>query len=143
MNEDFAVTSAFHSYYQVRDVDDIVIYGLEDANYVDKVDNFAQKNQVGPITITSETDRIYLDTKSECIIEDLILKRKIRISKSGSNSTVVWNPWIGKSHQMKDLGDQDYTKFVCVETANAGMDIITISPGNQHKLEMKVAVEAL
>ena len=44
---------------------------------------------------------------------------------------------------MKDLGDQDYLNFVCVETTNAGEDIISISPGKQHKLEMRVEIEAL
>lgn len=141
-NKDFTVTSAFHSYYLVGNVDKIAIYGLEGANYTDKVANFSEKKQNGPIRIINETDRIYLDTANDCVIEDPVLKRKIRVHKSGSNSTVVWNPWIEKSHQMKDLGDQDYLNLVCVETTNAGKDIITISPGKQHNLEMKVAVES-
>lgn len=142
-NEDFTITSAFHSYYQVGNVNDIVVYGLEDINYIDKVDNFAHKKQVNPIKITSETDRIYLDTKNNCIITDSELQRKIFIHKSGSNSTVVWNPWTEKSHQMKDLGNQDYNKFVCVEVTNAGTDTITIAPGKEHMLEMRVSVEGL
>ncbi|MGB2692009.1 MAG: D-hexose-6-phosphate mutarotase [Thermodesulfobacteriota bacterium] len=141
-NQDFTITSAFHSYYNVGNANDVTIYGLEDANYIDKVDKFAKKIQEGPIRITSETDRIYLDTTSDCLIEDPVLKRKIRVRKTGSKSTVIWNPWIEKSHQMKDLGGQDYTKFVCVETTNAGEDVITISPGKQHKLKMRVAVES-
>lgn len=140
-NQDFTITSAFHSYYNIGNVNDIAISGLEGFNYIDKVDNFAKKIQEGPIRITSETDRIYLDTTCNCLIKDSVLKRKIRIHKSGSNSTVIWNPWIEKSHQMKDLRDQNYLNFVCVETTNAGEDIITISPGKYHRLEMRVAVE--
>lgn len=142
-NQEFTVTSAFHSYYQVGNVNDVTISGLEGANYIDKVNNFIKKTQEGSIRITSETDRIYLDTTSDCVIDDPVLKRKIRIHKSDSNSTVIWNPWSYKAQQMKDLGDQDYLNFVCVETTNAGEDIISISPGKQHKLEMRVEIEAL
>jgi glucose-6-phosphate 1-epimerase len=142
-NQEFTVTSAFHSYYKVGNVNDVTISGLEGANYIDKVNNFTKKIQEGPIRITSETDRIYLDTTRDCVIDDPVLKRKIRVRKSDSNSTVVWNPWSYKAQQMKDLGDQDYLNFVCVETTNAGEDIISISPGKQHKLEMRVEIEAL
>jgi glucose-6-phosphate 1-epimerase len=141
-NEDVLLSAAFHSYYCVQDVSDIAIYGLEGCEYIDKVDNFTSKIEEGLIKITDETDRIYLDTKSNCFIEDPGLNRKIRIEKSGSSSTVVWNPWIEKARQMKDLGDQDYAKFVCVETTNAGTDLITLAPGEQHKLELNVTVES-
>ena len=141
-NQEFTITSAFHSYYNVGNANDVTIYGLEDANYIDKVDNFANKIQEGPINITRETDRIYLDTNSDCLIEDPVLKRQLQVRKTGSKSTVIWNPWIEKSDQMKDLGDQDYTKFVCVETTNAGEDVIRICAGKQHKLEMRVAVDS-
>ena len=139
-DESFAVTSAFHSYYNVRNIDDVTIYGLEDTEYIDKVDNFKTKQQTGPLIITGETDRIYVNTETECIIEDLDLNRKIRISKSGSGSTVVWNPWGKKAHNMSDLPDDGYRNFVCVETTNAGMDIITLAPGEQHKLCLEIAV---
>jgi len=140
-DEDVTLSAAFHSYYCVQDLSDIAICGLEGCEYIDKVNNFAKKTQDGLLTITRETDRIYLDTKSDCVIEDLGLSRKIRIEKSGSNSTVVWNPWMEKARQMKDLGDSDYDRFVCVETTNAGTDLITLAPGEQHKLELKITVE--
>jgi D-hexose-6-phosphate mutarotase len=141
--EDFVITSAFHSYYHVQDVSDITIYGLEGCEYIDKVDNFTKKIQDDPLTIMEEADRIYLNTKSDCVIEDSGLSRNIRIEKSGSSSTVVWNPWIEKASQMKDLGDQDYTKFICVETTNAGTDLIALAPGEQHRLELDITVHNL
>lgn len=139
-SQDFAVTTAFHSYYNVGNVKDISIRGLEDTEYVDKVDNFSIKLQNGPVKISDETDRIYIDTGLECVIGDPIFNRKIRIGKSGSNSTVVWNPWAQKAKLMNDLGDEEYESFVCVETANAGNDIVVISPGSSHKLETRTAV---
>lgn len=141
--KEYAITSAFHSYYHVGDISEVAIVGFDDTSFIDKVDNFITKQQQGAVTIADETDRIYLDTNNDCVIEDKSLGRKIRIKKYGSNSTVVWNPWSEKAKAMKDLGDSDYTKFVCVETTNAGSDIITISPGEKHILALNILVENL
>lgn len=140
-DEGFTITSAFHSYYKVGNINNININGLEDTYYIDKVDSYKTKQQNSPVTITGETDRIYLDTENECIIEDPDLKRRVKINKSGSRSTVIWNPWSEKAHNMGDLSDDDYNKFVCVETANAGPDTVTIAPGEQHLLTQSIAVE--
>lgn len=140
-SQEFTVTSAFHTYYNVDNVKDISIKGLEDTNYIDKVDNFSTKTQRGLVTISDETDRIYLDTQNDCIIEDRSFNRLIRIKKEGSNSTVVWNPWKKKTHEMNDLGDQDYVRFICVETTNAGTDIIKLGPGDSHSLLLSVSIE--
>ncbi len=140
-DDEFTVTSAFHSYYHVGDIGSVELYGLEDTDYIDKVSNYVTKRQDGPVTITDETDRIYLDTKNSCVIEDRALNRKILVRKTGSNSTVVWNPWSEKARAMKDLGDEDYRRFVCVETTNAAADMITIAPGDKHILGLRISVE--
>ena len=139
--KDFVITQAFHSYYHVGDINEVSIMGLEDTDYIDKVDNFKTKKQDGAVTITDETDRIYLNTTNDCVINDRRSGRNIRISKRGSNSTVVWNPWREKARAMKDLGDDDYTNFVCVETTNAGADLIAISPGEKHTLGLNISSE--
>ena len=137
----FSITSAFHGYYNISAIQDIAISGLEDAGYIDKVDGFKVKKQNGPIRISDETDRIYLHTDTECIIVDPGFNRNIRVRKSGSSSTVVWNPWKEKAESMSDLGDDDYLRFVCVEAANAGDDIVHIPPGGEHMLGLNVVTE--
>ena len=82
-NDDFTISSAFHSYYHVGDIAQVTIQGLEDKSYIDKVDNFTTKTQTGPISISGETDRIYLNTENVCLIEDQSLNRIIRIRKLG------------------------------------------------------------
>ncbi len=139
--EDFTFSQAFHSYFHVSDINKIYVQGLEGYYYIDKVDSFKDKYQKGQVRIVEETDRIYLDAASDCVIHDPGFNRKIRISKQGSKSTVIWNPWVAKAHQMKDLGDQEYKRFACVETTNAGEDLITLSPGSEHILTTKISIE--
>ena len=110
------------------------MHGLDGSSYVDKVDGGKRKQQRGAVTIEAETDRIYLDTTATCVIEDLGWERRIEIAKSGSRSTVVWNPWIAKARRMADFGAEEYQGMVCVETTNAADDVITVLPGAEHRL---------
>jgi glucose-6-phosphate 1-epimerase len=134
---------ALHTYFAVSDVRDISISGLEGRPYLDKVAGFAERVQAGdPIRFTAETDRVYLDTHATCTIHDPGWKRRITVAKQGSNSTVVWNPWIGKAHAMPDFGDDEWLEMVCVETANVGANRVTLAPGERHRIRADITVAA-
>jgi len=138
----FTFEAALHTYLAVSDARRIRIRGLENVAYLDKVDGGARKpGESVPIVFTGETDRLYVDTASACTIEDPGWQRRIVVSKSGSRSTVVWNPWTEKARAMADLGEGAWTGMVCVETANAGADARTLAPGGSHVLEAVIAVE--
>lgn len=139
----FQLGEAFHTYFQISDVADMAIKGLEGATYLDKVDNFSRKTQQGSVVIESEVDRVYLDTEADCLIEDRGLKRRIRIVKRGSRSAVVWNPWTEKAEKMGDFGPEGHRGMVCVETANAVDNVVTLAPGAEHSLVTVISVEAL
>lgn len=134
-NAPFEIGEALHTYFVISDVENIRITGLESCAYLDKVENFRRKAQDGAIAIASEVDRVYVDTEADCLIEDRGLKRRIRIAKQGSRSTVVWNPWIEKSAKMGDFGsDTGYRGMVCVESANAAGNVVNVAPGATHSL---------
>ena len=139
----FTCTGALHSYFSLSSISNVVIKGLEECPYLDKVDQGRRKVQEGPISIKRETDRIYTDTTAACTIEDNGLDRRIDITKNGSRTTVVWNPWTDKARRMQDFGDEEYENMVCVETANAAADVITLAPGGTHALEQIVRVASL
>ena len=127
--------NAFHTYFEVGDIAAISIVGLKGASYLDKVANFAKRTEKSEaIRITSEVDRVYLNTSGPVEIQDPRLARKIRIEKQGSNSTVVWNPWIAKSQQMPDFGNDEYQRTVCVESGNVASNELSLAPGRSSTL---------
>jgi glucose-6-phosphate 1-epimerase len=137
------IGEALHTYFEVGDVREIAIRGLENCEFVDKVDSGKSKRQQGLVTFSGELDRVYLNTISDCLIDDPRLNRRIRIRKRGSRSTVVWNPWHEKAAKMGGLGEQGYLNMVCVESANAADNAVSIAVGDEHHLAAIYRVEAL
>jgi glucose-6-phosphate 1-epimerase len=135
------ISEALHTYFNIGDIAKVQVLGLDGCDYIDKVDGGDRKTQSGPVTINNEVDRVYLDTQNECIINDEQLKRRIHIKKSGSDSTVVWNPWIEKADNMGDLGANGYRNMLCVESANAMDNQVKIEPGSEHRLRVHYSVE--
>lgn len=139
-NEPMQLTQALHTYFNVGDSSRASVTGLENKTYIDKADQDKEKIQQGPVTISSEVDRIYTDICNDLVIHDPVLDREICIESTGSASTVVWNPWKAIAADMDDLGDNDYRRMLCVETAKAGRDIATIVPGDHCKLSAKYRI---
>lgn len=135
------ITEALHTYLAVGDARRATVTGLGGVEYLDKMDGGARKRQSDEsIDFTAETDRVYLDTTGPCTLDDPAGGRRIRVEKSGSRSTVVWNPWIDKAGRMPDFGDDEWLRMVCIETANAHDNAVTIEPGQSHAIATTVSV---
>lgn len=134
--------AALHSYFAVSDVRQVRIRGLEGVGFVDKTAAMARRaGDAGSITLAAETDRVYTGAAGTVTIEDPGWGRRIVVAKSGSATTVVWNPWIAKAKAMPDFGDDEWAGMLCVETANAMDDAVTLAPGASHA--MTATIEAL
>ncbi len=133
---------ALHTYLAVGDVRRVGVSGLEGAEYYDKTDGMKRKRQEGAVTIGAETDRLYIDTAAAITLDDPTLGRRIVISKTGSQSSVVWNPWIAKSAAMPDFGDDEWTGMTCVETVNAADNAVTLDPGERHTMTATIGLES-
>jgi len=132
---------ALHTYLAVGDVRRAAVEGLEGASYVDKVDGGRRKTQgANPVAIDSETDRLYLDTEAEALLTDPVFGRRIRVAKTGSRSTVVWNPWVAKSKAMPDFGDDEWPGMICVETANAADNAVTLPAHTSHVMTAAISI---
>lgn len=134
----FVITEALHTYFSVGSIDAVTVHGLESVTYADNLESFKHKSGDAPIVIDREVDRVYLDTEHACSIDDVALNRKIVVEKSGSRSTVVWNPWIDKAAGMADFSDDGYKTMVCIETANALEDFVTVPPGESHTMTQSI-----
>lgn len=139
----FELGEALHTYFHISDVAKMTIRGLENCEYLDKVQDFARLTQKDGIVIESEVDRVYVNTAADCVIEDKGLKRAIRIAKQGSRSTVVWNPWTEKADKMGDFGKDGHRGMVCVESGNAMENVVALLPGETHRLVAVYSVEKL
>jgi glucose-6-phosphate 1-epimerase len=132
---------ALHAYHRVGEIEKARVRGLDGVRYLDKTDANRQKQQQGEIAIVSETDRVYLDTTNAIEIEDLALKRRTRVTKENSRTTVVWNPWVEKAHALSDLADDEWKRMLCIETSNVSAYSVTLPPGQQHRMKAVVSVD--
>ncbi len=134
----FEISTALHTYFSVSNINTICINGLDESTYYDALDdrNYKQK---GDIFIQEEVDRVYLDPSDTITLLDGA--SKVNLQHEGSNSLVVWNPWIEKSAQMIDMSAEGYRSMVCLETSNAREDARVLKPNETHVLKAIVSQE--
>jgi glucose-6-phosphate 1-epimerase len=134
-------TEALHTYLAVSDVRQVSISGLGQVEYIDKLTGRREKQDDAAIRFTGETDRIYVNTEDDCVLDDPAWGRRIVVRKENSRSTVVWNPWVDKSGRMEDFGDEEWPGMVCIETANAADNAVTLEPGQTWPMSVGISVE--
>jgi D-hexose-6-phosphate mutarotase len=143
-NQEFLFEECLHTYFSVSDITAVSVHGLAGVSYRDKVASSMEKTETSDaIRISSEVDRTYLSTTGPVEVLDPRLGRRIRIEKSGSASTVLWNPWIAKSQQMPDFGNDEYEHMLCVESGNVAANSITLPPGGTSTLKVTLSSETL
>ena len=141
---DFIIGEALHTYLQVGDISAVRVTGLEGCDYWDKVGGSTLRKQTGAISFAGETDRVYINSAAVCVIEDDKLKRRIRVAKSGSLSTVVWTPWTEKAQKMGDMGQPEgWREMLCVESANAIENVVNLPAGSKHTLIVEYRAESV
>ena len=113
------------------------MHGLDQASFTDRLTGQTGK-QEGALGIGAETDRLFTPTAPECVLHDASLGRTLAMTFSGTQSLVVWNPWINKARAMPDFGDDEYVSMLCLEPANTADSAITLAPGEQHALSLSL-----
>jgi glucose-6-phosphate 1-epimerase len=138
----FSYEEALHTYFAVADVRQTHVSGLQPAAYFDKVTGQACAPSSTVVTFGAEVDRVYESTAATVIV-DSAHSRRLTVTKQNSAQTVVWNPGPDLAGSMSDLGDDEWTEFVCVETANVGNSAVTLAPGESHSMSAHYAVSAI
>ncbi len=127
----FQITQALHTYFNISDISNIAISGLDTKVYLDALTS-KYHTQKGSITFQREIDRVYQGVNKEIQLQDI--NKTITLQNSGSSSVVIWNPWIQKCARMSAMKKDAYKEFVCIETANAFEDFKLLEPKQSHTL---------
>jgi len=141
--EPLTFEEALHTYLAVSDAREVAISGLETAPYLDKTDAFQTKTQPPePLRFTGETDRVFENTRATCVLTDPAGDgRRLSVEKSGSATTVIWNPWAERAAAIADLAPHAWPSFACIETANAGANAITLPPGARQSMRAIIGIQ--
>jgi glucose-6-phosphate 1-epimerase len=137
----FRFEEALHTYNRVASIEDVRVQGLDGVSYLDNTDSNKEKTQRGAILIASQTDSAYCHTQNEVDLLDQNKKRRIRLRKENSLSTVVWNPWSEGAARLQDLGDGEWKQYLCVEASNILGAAINLAPGQEHRMAAVITVD--
>lgn len=150
------VEAALHHYLAVGDLTSVQITGLEGRTYRDMLprtqggdDGAAPHLQDGTVRLTGPTDRIYLlgdaevPDSSEVRLMDPAWGRSVHVHGDQASACVVWTPWSQGAAAMEDLGDDEWPRFVCVETARIRDHAPLLEPGESLSLSSSLSVTPL
>lgn len=137
-DEAFEFSEALHAYFNIGSIEDIEIRGLKNHLYKNSLDGKEYKLEKD-LKIKGEFDSAFQNHTSTVEIVDNGLNRIISIDKTGSNTTVVWNP----NKDLAEMSEGQYKRFVCVEPANQGDFFVRLNPKEKHRISMKIQVRDL
>ena len=132
------ISQALHSYFAVSDIRNVALEGLHGCRYIETLEDWQQRQQDGLLQFSGETDRIYQGTPAQLSILDRAWQRRIQLHSSGSNSAVLWNPWIDKAQRLSQFAADAWHGMLCIEHANVLDDIRVLAPGEQHQLDLSL-----
>ncbi|KAG8344011.1 putative Aldose 1 epimerase [Trypanosoma vivax] len=131
---------AFHTYFALGDVGQTIVNGVNLTSYIDNRD--PRRTLLPPKrlwTINGEIDNTYPRQNCAVLLLDMSKKRTIHISGVNLPDVVVWNPFVEKGKQMKDLPEDGYKKFVCVEHGRIEKHVM-LEPASVWRASQRVSV---
>ena len=137
-DEEFKFSEALHAYFNVGSRDETQIKGLKNHKYKSSLDGKTYTLEEDLI-IKNEFDASFLNHTGNVEIVDNKLNRIITLEKTGSNTTVVWNP----NKDLAEMSENQYKHFICVEPANQGDFFITLPAKERHIISMTVKTKKI
>ncbi|AXS79654.1 D-hexose-6-phosphate mutarotase [Dechloromonas sp. HYN0024] len=109
-------TGALHTYLRVPQVEEAVLEGLHGLEYRDALDdNRVVREAHEELTIDREVDRVYLNAKRPQLLH--AGKQSLAMQNQGFPDVVVWNPFVDRCAEMKDMPANGWRHMLCVEAA--------------------------
>lgn len=134
---------ALHTYLAVSDVRETTILGLGDLDRLDRRTGYRTRTPADAhLHMVGETDHLYSRPGAVTVV-DWQGQRALHVASRGSANAVVWNPWADRAATIPDLGDDEWSQLVCVETCNVADAAIVLAPGESHTLVTTIDVGPL
>lgn len=145
MDRTLRIGCALHTYFHVSDIANVELTGLDGVEYVDCTAAGGRRRctQRGGLRFDGEVDWVFDRSRDTVELIDSGFKRVVRIEKSGSASSVVWNPGEKLAERIADLSGDAYRRMVCVESANAFGDVRCIDRDFTHTLTQKISWKSI
>ena len=138
-SEPLAISQALHTYFAVSDIRKVAVQGLAGCPYHETLEQWQLREQVGDLSFSGETDRIYLDVPAHLQIVDQGWQRRIHLRTQGSQSAIVWNPWIDKAQTLSGFASTAWQQMLCIENANVLADHLLLAPNQRHSLTFELS----
>lgn len=137
----FVFEEALHTYLAVDELAAARVTGLDGARYVDKAAGaeYGPHTMAGDVLFDGEIDRVYT-TSDPVELVGASGSRTLRLAPQNAANAVTWNPAAAKARRLPDLGDEEYLRFVCVETGNVLDSAIELAPGASHTVGVTLSV---
>jgi glucose-6-phosphate 1-epimerase len=128
----FTFTGGFHPYFAISSRKDIMLNGLEGLSFKDSFpgDNAYELNSDALV------ERQYMGNAD---IRFYNGSHWLKITASGFDSWMVWNPGSVGATRISDLPDEDWDRFICIEPIILA-EPKTLLPGDAFNGEMVVSV---
>lgn len=136
----FASSFAWHSYFQIEDITQTQLHGLEHTRFLDQLCESAGYNSgdTQPISFSSETDRIYQQASGHYQIRSA-LESTIDIHSVSCSSVVVWNPWSEKAARLSDMPNDAWKNMLCVECGQVDTATVHLAAGQSMVYQLTVS----
>ncbi len=136
----FAFSFAWHSYFQIEDIIQTRLHGLEHTRFLDQLCASAGYNSgdTQPVSFSSETDRIYQQASGHYQIRSA-LESTINIHSTSCSSVVVWNPWSEKAARLNDMPGDAWKNMLCVECGQVDTATVHLAAGQSMVYQLTVS----
>jgi glucose-6-phosphate 1-epimerase len=133
----FSWTGGLHPYFSVSDLLQSRLEGLGGVPTRDRFHPDVSRQPEGHIHWDGHLYERLFDTASP--VELQAGAARFRLSMSGFNQWMVWNPGIAGARAMKDLPDADWQRFVCVEPVIV-QRAVRLEPGERFSGSFRIEV---
>jgi glucose-6-phosphate 1-epimerase len=114
----FEFTGALHSYLRLVQVEDAALEGLYGYEYRDATRDNEIKRETGTeLVVEDEMDRAYFNVRRPQHLK--AGNHSLGIQSQGFPDVVVWNPWVERCAQLKDMPADGWRQMLCIEAAIA------------------------